>query len=122
MGRGTRKYKVCPAADCPELVGPGEQCPRHPREAFGGASGRRGVRHHVEVYSSPRWRALRRQVRREQPFCLCGCNTVWTELDHVVAINDGGEPFSRENVEGRCRKSHAAKTSREITARRTDRG
>lgn len=116
----TRNFHVCPDADCGELVPQGtRRCPKHER-SYGAAAKQRSSEWNW-VYQSPRWRGLRRQVRREQPFCLCGCNTVWTDLDHVVGMAEGGEPFARENVEGRCKRSHSAKTATETFPRGRDR-
>lgn len=74
------------------------------------------------VYLDRRWRVLKRQVRREQLVCVGyrgeTCYEVWTSLDHKVALQDGGEPFDRENVQGMCERHHNMKTADEVNSRR----
>lgn len=77
-------------------------------------------RHNLEVrrwYRTQRWFALRDQVRRERPFCddceKAGTLTPWTDLDHTLPHR--GDPvlfWSRENVSGKCKAHHTAKTAR----------
>jgi hypothetical protein len=98
-----KPWSVCNEPGCPELV-KGARCPAHERASSA---------NYRWVYSSPMWRGLKRQVRQEQPFCLCGCQTVWIDLDHLVPLAAGGEPFARHNVEGRCKRSHSRKTAGE---------
>lgn len=66
-----------------------------------------------ELYRTPRWRALRRQVLLEEPVCrtrLCGNRSVI--VDHVRPHQ--GDPllfFNRANLAGRCKRCHDAKTA-----------
>ena len=71
------------------------------------------------VYKSPRWAALRRQVKAEQPFCdVVNCFELTHDVDHILALQDGGFPFARENVHGMCKRHHSEKTREEIRARK----
>ena len=74
------------------------------------------------VYSDRRWKALRRRVRAEQLVCAGYrdevCYEVWTVLDHIEALQDGGAPFDRANVQGLCKRHHDMKTADEVNARR----
>jgi hypothetical protein len=68
------------------------------------------------LYDSKEWEQLRDLARVHDPFCVdCkaeGRLVPWTDLDHIVDIADGGEPLSLDNVAGRCKPHHSAKTAR----------
>lgn len=113
-----RFLQVCAESGCPQLVSHG-RCPKHAREYDHQIRERSSWRW---VYADPRWRSLRRQVREEQLLCVgyAGevCREVWRELDHIVALQDGGQPFERTNVQGLCRSHHSTKTADEVNSRR----
>lgn len=63
------------------------------------------------VYRSQRWRRVRRQVlERDHYRCRCGGRA--TTVDHVVAISQGGAPFSARNLESKCGSCHGRKHGR----------
>lgn len=66
------------------------------------------------VYNSKRWKALRKKVMAEQPICPCGKLT--EDVDHIVPLEDGGDPFARDNVRGWCHSCHSRVTRRAQTA------
>ena len=71
------------------------------------------------VYADPRWKMLKAQVRREQPWCAVpGCEQPTRECDHIVPLRDGGELFDRRNVQGLCKKHHSEKTAEETWGRK----
>lgn len=75
------------------------------------------------VYNSRRWRGLRRQVLREEPWCrIPGCTNLSSDVDHVVPLRQiveaGGDPYARENVQGLCKRCHSEKTAREVWHRK----
>jgi hypothetical protein len=107
--------RTCLEPGCPELVKKG-RCNRHTREFAQLQGWSTGF---SWVYHDKRWWKLRAQVRNEQPFCArVGCNKPWTDLDHKIALRDGGIPFDRENVHGLCKAHHSAKTLEETTGKR----
>lgn len=63
------------------------------------------------LYSSKRWQMTRRRVLFEQPLCPCGA--IATDVDHIVAIEDGGDPWARTNLQGLCGPCHSRKTRAE---------
>ena len=63
------------------------------------------------VYNSKRWRILRRRVLFEQP--LCDCGALAEEVDHIRPLADGGAPYDRANLKGRCKPCHSRKTRAE---------
>jgi 5-methylcytosine-specific restriction protein A len=52
--------------------------------------------------------------RASQPLCVqCkkeGRLTIWTQLDHIIALENGG-PDTEDNVQGLCDDCHRAKTA-----------
>jgi 5-methylcytosine-specific restriction protein A len=105
--------RPCAEPGCDQLVTKG-RCPKHARQQDVSY-----VRAGKRIYASARWRGLRRQVLREQPFCqVLGCFTLATDVDHVVPIRDGGAPFRRANLQALCKKHHSEKTITEVFGRK----
>lgn len=69
-----------------------------------------------KLYDSKAWEQLRDLARVRDPFCVdCraeGRLQPWSDLDHTVDMAEGGAALSLDNVEGRCKKHHSAKTAR----------
>jgi 5-methylcytosine-specific restriction endonuclease McrA len=109
--------RVCSEPDCPELItGEGYRCRAHQRARA--REVREKSRDWNWVYSTPTWRGLRRQVKREQPWCASsGCTELSAEVDHIIAMQDGGDPFNRQNLQGLCKRHHAQKTNEEVRSR-----
>lgn len=83
-------------------------------------SDRRGSRHE-RGYDS-RWTRLRIIHLKLHPLC-CECERAGyvkpAELvDHILPINDGGDPLDPENLQSLCRRHHGEKTAKDIAARR----
>lgn len=63
------------------------------------------------VYHTPQWARLRRRVLTEQPICASpGCQAPSVDVDHIVALQDGGAPYARENLRGLCKRHHGQVT------------
>lgn len=63
------------------------------------------------------WRDLRARVLLEEPFCaMCGVAKA-TQVDHAVAIADGGTD-ERSNLRGLCFPCHKSHTAAQNRARR----
>lgn len=104
--------KVCLEPGCPELASYRGRCAGHARDR------ERRTHKHKPVYNSKRWKLLRRRVLFEQPLCATeGCDEIATDVDHIVAIEDGGDPWARDNLTGYCHPCHSRKTNREVRAR-----
>ena len=69
------------------------------------------------IYNSRRWQLLRRKKLSDQPVCEYCANELAREVDHFVAIEDGGAKWSWENLRSACSSCHSQKTRREITNR-----
>jgi 5-methylcytosine-specific restriction protein A len=69
------------------------------------------------VYDRRRWRVLSRKKLTADPICeYCG-NELATDVDHVIPIEDGGDPWAWENLSSLCSPCHGQKTNRELRAR-----
>lgn len=73
------------------------------------------------IYGQKRWILLRRRQLFDEPLCReCakeGRETIATLVDHIVPVEDGGEPWSLDNLQSLCAPHHGVKTSREVHAR-----
>ena len=65
------------------------------------------------VYNTARWRAIRDQVRQQEPLCrLCGKRATHT-VDHIIPIKNGGDPWDRSNLQGLCWACNKRKTGKQ---------
>ena len=66
-----------------------------------------------KIYDKRRWRRLRRKKLSADPlceYCPAGKITPATQVDHVLAINDGGDPWAWDNLKSTCAPCHSSKT------------
>jgi 5-methylcytosine-specific restriction enzyme A len=55
------------------------------------------------------WKSTRRRVLTERPLCqMCGSPS--REVDHIVAIDDGGSPIDEMNLQALCSSCHSKKS------------
>jgi 5-methylcytosine-specific restriction endonuclease McrA len=71
-------------------------------------------------YGTAQWKALRRQVKSEEPTCRRCQHHQTRYVDHIVEAKDGGDFFDRANLQGMCSACHFRKT-REVSAARAGR-
>ena len=71
---------------------------------------------HKEVYSTAQWQKLRLRILLANPFCV-QCGRPASQVDHILAIEEGGAPFDEDNLQALCPRCHSAKTWREVMAR-----
>lgn len=80
----------------------------------------------VKLYHSQRWLNTRRKVLARDPICKVCDDALSEQVDHVVPLSQGGDPYSLENLRGICVPCHARKSARESTqaveARKEGRG
>lgn len=61
-------------------------------------------------YNTKTWKHLRKVKLATDPICeICRC-TAATEVDHVLAINNGGSPTEWANLRSACHYCHSQKT------------
>jgi len=69
------------------------------------------------LYSSRKWRNLRKQVLTEEPLCRqCKKNgriTEATVVDHIHSVRLGGKFFDRNNLQPLCMSCHNSKSGKE---------
>ena len=79
-----------------------------------------------KVYRSRRWRRLRDMFIRSHPLCehckAKGITTRAQHVDHIRAIQDGGDPYAWDNLQSLCISCHTGKTNREKANRNKKRG
>jgi 5-methylcytosine-specific restriction protein A len=104
--------RPCAHPRCPTLTRRG-RCPKHARQ-YEEQRPNAAIR---TWYQTPRWRALRAQVRREEPFCddcaAEGLRVASTDVDHTVPHR--GDPalfWNRANLHAKCHRHHSQKTGR----------
>ena len=104
-----RPGRLC--IDCLALAPPGKtRCEVHEQQRAREYNAQRPARH--LFYRTPQWRALSKQVLREQPWCACGATT--TQADHIKSVRERPElALERSNVVGMCLPCHSRKTARE---------
>lgn len=68
-------------------------------------------------YHSTAWRRLSKAFRQDNPICEeClkkGKYTPSAVADHIVRIEDGGEPLDRNNLQALCHRCHNKKSGQE---------
>lgn len=87
------------------------RCPQHARTH----ERRTHSAEHKRIYNSKRWRITREKVLTENPLCSCGA--IATDVDHVVPLEQGGDPWALSNLQALCGPCHASKTAQEIRNR-----
>ena len=66
-----------------------------------------------------RWVAVRRQVLDRDGWRCQQCGRAGkVEVDHIEALEDGGDPWAPDNLQTLCRGCHISKTDAENQARR----
>jgi 5-methylcytosine-specific restriction protein A len=65
---------------------------------------------------SNEWERYRADYLKEHPRCVCGAKAVL--VDHITPVALGGAFWDPCNHQQMCRSCHAAKTMREINAKR----
>jgi 5-methylcytosine-specific restriction protein A len=62
------------------------------------------------VYSTERWKRTRANVRRRAGGGCerCGREAKTLDVDHRIALKDGGLPYDPDNLEALCRPCHRA--------------
>jgi 5-methylcytosine-specific restriction endonuclease McrA len=59
----------------------------------------------------------RKAVLSRDPLCKVCNDAISTEVVHIVPLEDGGDPYRLEGLQGICSPCHWAKTARENAAR-----
>ncbi len=95
--------RLCADRHCPNPATYRGRCAEHARN-----NEQRTRRAGHALYRSKRWQILRRHILFHRPLCPCG--EIATDVDHITALEQGGEPWSPSNLQGLCASCHAIKT------------
>ena len=101
--------RLCLHPRCPHPATYRGRCPTH------SPARERETHPNKQLYNTKRWQLLRRRRLFVDPLCPCGA--IATDVDHILAIEDGGQPYRYDNTQSLCASCHGAKTSREVRAR-----
>ena len=77
-----------------------------------------GLKHtNYDFYNSSRWRKSSHAFRHAHPLCIeCereGVITAATTTDHILPINNGGDPWDWNNLQSLCKKHNDIKTGKQ---------
>ena len=98
--------RPCNQPGCAALVDRG-YCDKHRKQRETQRNRQRGPR----LYDLARWKRFRKMALSRQPVCQTPeCNRLATDVDHVKAVNAGGERFDFDNVQCLCHSCHSRKT------------
>jgi 5-methylcytosine-specific restriction protein A len=107
-----RVARLCTYPGCPSAGSYRGRCAEHATQREVERNQRRDESR--SVYLSSQWRRLRRMVLLENPYCVFkGCPQLATDVDHIVPISQGGDPWSRANMQGLCHSHHSQKSASE---------
>ena len=94
---------------CPEAAVYRGYCQAHAR-----VKERQTNRAGQKVYRTAKWLKRRRRFLFDHPICAnADCKRPATDVDHIVAIQNGGAIWAVENWQGLCAKHHGEKTRSE---------
>lgn len=101
-----RALRVCPTSGCPELLQPGQRCPRcaPTAERARGTATQRGY--------DARWRRVRAAYLRAHPICECGCGGIATDVDHIDGLGPHGpRGYDPANLRSLTHACHSRRTA-----------
>lgn len=108
--------QLCSEETCPNEARRRGRCIEHAR-SHEGQTRPTGY----SIYRSKRWYVLARKVKFDEPMCRhCaaeGVDRVAVDVDHIVPLDQGGDPWSRANLQPLCKSHHSIKTRAERSAR-----
>lgn len=116
-----RALSVCIEPGCPEFsLANQARCQAHHREwARSREDSVRAGQAWRAIYRTPAWRALRRQILQQEPWCRSeGCHEPATVVDHIRPLQEGGPPYDPANLQPMCKRHHDQKTANEVNERR----
>ncbi len=69
------------------------------------------------LYNSRSWQVVRQHHLSRHPYCvfceIYGRKTGATEVDHILPVRKGGDPYDPDNLQSLCKSCHSRKTASE---------
>ena len=65
------------------------------------------------VYKRRLWETPRRAVLARDPICRVCEDALSTEVDHIIPLSQGGDPYRLDGLQGLCSPCHRGKTGTE---------
>ncbi|WP_147612315.1 HNH endonuclease signature motif containing protein [Treponema pectinovorum] len=119
------QLKYCAYPNCKQLVKKGiTYCSLHISNTIQNKSSRKweGASRFGD-YHNTKWYNLRKQVKKEHPFCAYCGERQRLEVHHIRSVRDNPElMYDINNLLVLCHSCHAVETRREIEQRRRARG
>jgi 5-methylcytosine-specific restriction endonuclease McrA len=100
--------RLCANPSCPNPATYRGRCTIHQTKH------NRDTHRNRHIYTSKRWKILRRHILHHTPLCTCG--EIATDVDHITPIEQGGDPWSPTNLQALCHPCHSRKTKAEQCA------
>ena len=104
-----RPATPCAVPGCPNRAVKGGRCEEHWKAAQREYNAQRGSAA-AQGYDA-KWRRIRGRFLKYHELCVV-CGAVATEVDHIVALKDGGT-HEWSNLRAMCKRCHSTKTARE---------
>ena len=70
-------------------------------------------RHHSQRLPARRWARARRRVLDAANWRCAQCGQYGNEVDHILPLDRGGDPWASDNLQVLCRGCHTQKTASE---------
>ncbi len=107
----SRPPSACAQPGCPHTI----PCPDHPSGTYARDA---GYVDRAQIYSSTRWRGLRRKLLAQHPWCgWQGCQQLATDIDHDPSLRAileaGDDPYDARYLTPLCKMHHSVKTRQE---------
>jgi 5-methylcytosine-specific restriction enzyme A len=93
--------RLCLEPRCPNVATARGRCDEH-RKAIERERSRRRRETTNGVYKRKRWEMVRRFVLRRDPICRVCDSAISAEVDHVLPLAEGGNPYDSEGLQGIC--------------------
>ena len=70
-------------------------------------------RHRFHGLKGSRWERLRRRVLDAADWRCTRCGKYANEVDHVIPLHKGGDPWAESNLQALCKQDHFSKSRKE---------
>ena len=104
--------RLCLERRCPNPATARGRCDEH-RKALERERSRRRRAATAGIFKKRKWETTRRLVLARDPICKVCNDALSSEVDHVVPLSRGGDPYRLDGLQGICSPCHRMKTGRE---------